>query len=273
MISSFIIAFREFLEAFLIAGVFFSISRKLSLGREKEIILAVVIGILISFLLPVGSFYFSWQVSKVFTEQRLELLEAYLYIFSAFFLAYVIISLHSFVKTRAGSMILKAHQKIRKDVFDLSVFLTIIFLTVREGFEIALFTATVSLFSEFLYNLIGLVAGFLAAGILGVLIVFSFVKISLQKVFKITEYLILLVGAGFFKNGVAELLEIYAGVELADFFSINLGFVPDKDSLIGSLIFSLTGFEKEFSFPLLLLMLFYLLAVLFFFRRGRWGRI
>ena len=48
MITTAVISFREFLEAFLIVGVFLGISRKLNLKKEFEIGLAVIIGIIFS---------------------------------------------------------------------------------------------------------------------------------------------------------------------------------------------------------------------------------
>ena len=76
MITTAVISFREFLEAFLIIGVFLGISRKLNLKKEFEIGLAAVIGIVFSLLLATGTYLFGNQVRGILTEKNAELLES-----------------------------------------------------------------------------------------------------------------------------------------------------------------------------------------------------
>ena len=158
MITTMVISLREFLEVFLIIGVFLGISKKLKIKREKEIILASVIGVIISLLLPITVFLLGDKARVVLTEKNAELLEGYLMVFSGFFIAYVIFSLHNFFVLKRSKSIITTHQKLQQNIFDLSLFFTIVFFIIREGFEIALFTATVSLFSKFIENLAGLFA-------------------------------------------------------------------------------------------------------------------
>ena len=135
------------------------ISKKLNIKREKEIVFASLIGIIISIGLPIFVFLFSQQASRILTEKNAEILESYLMIFSGFFIVYVVFSLHNFFVLNRSKTIIKSHQKLQQNIFDLSLFLTIFFV-VREGFEIALFTATTSLFFKFIENLFGLILGF-----------------------------------------------------------------------------------------------------------------
>jgi high-affinity iron transporter len=174
MISTFIISLREYLEVFLIIGVFLGISKKLNIKREKEIVFASLIGIIISIGLPIFVFLFSQQASRILTEKNAEILESYLMIFSGFFIAYVVFSLHNFFVLNRSKAIIKSHQKLQQNIFDLSLFLTIIFFVVREGFEIALFTATTSLFFKFIENLFGLILGFFVSFVFGVLPILVF---------------------------------------------------------------------------------------------------
>src|SRR3972149_4871345 len=97
MLATGLIAFREFLEAFLIVGVFLGISKKLKLKREVEIGLAAVVGIVVSLLMAIATYAFGDQARGILTEKNAELLESYLMIFSGFFLAYVIFSLHNMI--------------------------------------------------------------------------------------------------------------------------------------------------------------------------------
>ena len=261
MITTAVISFREFLEAFLIIGVFLGISRKLNLKKEFEIGLAAVIGIVFSLLLATGTYLFGNQVRGILTEKNAELLESYLMIFSGLFLAYVIFSLHDVInKSRTGSLI-KVKQKLQEKVFDFSLFSTIAFLVIREGFEIALFTASTSLFSVFIQNFIGLMLGFISASIVGVMTFFAYVKFSIGKVFKYTEYMIIILGASLVQNGVTKLLEHGFDIDLAKIMSFPLNFLPHKSTLIGHMMKSFFGLDREFSFAKLAIMGGYFLII------------
>jgi len=98
------------------------------------------------------------------------------------------------------------HQKIHNNIFDVSLFFTIIFLVFREGFEIALFTASTSLLSIFIQNFSGLILGFIFASVFGFLIFFTYLKFSIKKILKITEYFILLLGVLMTVNGLIKLI-------------------------------------------------------------------
>src|SRR3989339_544660 len=189
MLTTGVVSFREFLEAFLIVGVFLGISKKLNLKKEFEIGLATGVGIILSLLLATGTYFFGAQVQSILTEKNAELLESYLMIFSGLFIAYVIFSLHNVMqRSRAGTLI-KVKQKLNERVFDFSLLLTIVFLVFREGFEIALFTASTSLFSVFIQNFSGLMLGFVFATVLGIMTFFAYIKFPIKKVFKFTEYM------------------------------------------------------------------------------------
>jgi hypothetical protein len=75
---------------FLIIGVFLGIYKKLNIKREKEIVFAGLIGIIITIGLPIFVFLFSNQASRILTEKNAEILESYLMIFSGFFIAYFV---------------------------------------------------------------------------------------------------------------------------------------------------------------------------------------
>ncbi len=261
MITTAVISFREFLEVFLIIGVFLGISRKLNLKKEFEIGLAAVIGIIFSLLLATGTYLFGNQVRGILTEKNAELLESYLMIFSGLFLAYVIFSLHNVLRhSRAGTLI-KAHQKLQENAFDISLFFTIIFLVIREGFEIALFTASTSLFSVFIQNFVGLMLGFVSASVLGIMTFFAYIKFSIGKVFKITEYMIIILGASLVQNGITKLLKHGFSIDLSRILSFPLNFLPDKSSLIGHMMKSFIGLDREFSLAKLAIMVGYILII------------
>jgi len=268
MISTFIISLREYLEVFLIVGVFLGISKKLGIKREKEIILSSFIGIIISIILPLLVFIFSEKAAFVLTEKNAEILESYLSIFSGFFIVYVVFSLHRFFVLHRSKDIIKSHQKLKQNIFDLSLFLTIIFFVVREGFEIALFTATASLFSKFIENFLGLIFGFFVSFIFGIFAYLGFLWFSVSRVYKITEFLIIILGASLVKNGITEILKIYFDINLKNILPIKLGFLPHQSTFLGHFLKNNFGLQQDFSLAMFFIMLSYFVLVQFIFLKN-----
>ncbi len=267
MYTTAIITLREFLEAFLIIGVFLGISRKLKLKRELEIFLASTIGIGLSLVLAVGVYSLGDKARTIFSHENAEILEGYLQIFSGIFIAYVVMSLHGLLKKGSSGKLIQAHQKLVNNKFDLSLFLTIIFMVLREGFEIALFTASTSLFATFIQNLIGLAIGFVSAGIVATMTFFAFMKFSIGKIYKFTEYAIVVLGASLVQRGITELFEVYFNIRLSDIFSLPTHFLPSEESLLGHLLKAFVGIDNELSIPRIMIMAMYITILYLYFRR------
>ncbi|MBI3379155.1 FTR1 family protein [Candidatus Gottesmanbacteria bacterium] len=271
MITTAIIAFREFLEAFLIVGVFLGISRKLKLKREIEISLAAGTGLVISLILASATYIFGDLARGILTEHNADILQSYLLIFSGIFIAYVVFSLHNLLRYKRGASILKIHEKLQKKVFDFSLFITIMFLVIREGFEIALFTATTSLFAAFLQNFLGLILGFSVASIIGLATFLAYIRFPIGKVFKITEYMIILLGASLVQNGITKITEVYFNIHLSKILPLPVKFIPNYETTFtGHVVKNLFGVDNEFSLIRLLIMVFYIgLIYILFIRRKK----
>ncbi|MBI1862717.1 FTR1 family protein [Candidatus Microgenomates bacterium] len=269
MLTTGIIAFREFLEAFLIVGVFLGISRKLKLKKELEIGLAAALGVVLSLVLSIVTYTVGDRARHIFNVQNAEFLENYLLVFSGLFISYVIFSLHKTMRRDRGGKLLIAHKKLQENAFDLSLFFTIVFMVFREGFEIALFTASVSLFSDFMQNVGGLLLGFAGAAIVGISTFFAYIKLPIGKVFKYTGYLIILLGAALTQIGITELFELYFNIHISDLVSFHLFFLPDEHSVVGHFIRSFTGLDREFSLARLGLMAAYIGVIYILFMRQK----
>jgi len=59
---------------------------------------------------------------KDIDRKNAEILESYLMIFSGFFIAYVVFFLHNFFVLNRSRAIIKGHQKLQQNIFDLSFF-------------------------------------------------------------------------------------------------------------------------------------------------------
>lgn len=273
MFATFLIAFREFLEAFLIIGVFLGISKKLNLKREKEICLASFVGFVFILLITSGTYLFGGMAHGILTEENADYLESYLLIFSGFFISYVVFSLHDLLGSNREKQMTNVHKRFKGNVFDFSLFLTIVFLVAREGFEIALFTASVSLFSEFIQNIYGMLFGFSIAGILSLLTYFAFVRLPVSKIFRITEYLIILLGAALVQTGITKLFETRFHILLSSMFPFHLKFLPGEDSLAGHILQGFFGIDQQFSAVRLGIMLVYIGIIYSFFMRKKHKRV
>jgi len=257
MFTTAVIGFREFLEAFLIVGIFLGVSKKLNLKKEVEIGLAAAVGLLLALLLNIGVFFLGAHTRSLVTEHNADVIESYLQIFSGLFLVYVVFSLHQQMNKNKKESLAKVHQNIKKEIFDITLFFTIIFLILREGFEIALFSASISLFSLFVQNIIGLLLGFAVAAAIGLLTYVAYTKFSIGKIYKVTEYMIVILGAALFQTGVTNFLSTYNMFSLSDLGSFHLQFLPNEDSFFGSLLQGFFGVDSHFSFARLMVMLVY----------------
>jgi FTR1 family protein len=268
MLTTAIIAFREFLEAFLLVGMFVGMDKKFQLGKRREILLAAFLGITFSLILPILVFFFAADAARVLTEKNTDLLEGYLLTFSGFFLAYVVFSLHEFMKHGKKKTIADASTKMEKEIFDVSLFFTIVFFIIREGFEVALLIAATSLFSVFVTNIEGLFLGFIAALLVGIAMSISYTKLPIKKIFTYTEYLILLIGAAMVKNGVSLLILNYTQIHLDKLLPLHVNFLPNDKSILGHTLSNLIGLQPEFSLLQFGIMVLYICGVIFFLKKS-----
>lgn len=223
MFPTALISFREFFEAFLIVGLFLGISKQLNLKKETEILLAAGLGILISVALAVGTFLIGDSARSYLSETGAELLGGYAMLISGVFIAYVVFSLHKALSKAHQQAVARTKQKLSEEAFDVALFFTIVALILREGFEVALFTASVSLFADFLSNVYGLLFGFAGAALLGSVIYFAYTKLPIKKIFTVTEYAIVALGTVMFAGGLTKVAEGQFHVMLSEWMQIPIG--------------------------------------------------
>lgn len=245
MITIATIAFREFLEAFLLVSVFLGLDQKFHLRKRKEILFAALLGIFFSLLLPIIVFSLSSNAAKILTEKNADIMEGYLLTFSGFLIAYIVFSLHEFMKHDKKETLEKATSKVKREIFDLSLFFTITFFIIREGFEIVAITAITSLFSVFLQNIEGLLLGFVFASIIGIFTSLAYVRLPIKNIFRYTEYFIMLIGGAMVTNGISMLITSYTKVQLQNILPLPLHFLPNETTILGHVLKNITGIQTE----------------------------
>lgn len=269
MFTTAIIVFREFLEAFLIAGMFLGLSKKMHLKKEREISLAIITGISLSLALITGTYLLDDRIRNLITEKNADTFEGSLLVFSGLFIGYVVLSLHRSLGKKRKEFLQHAQQRLANNLFDFSLFLTIVFLIFREGFEVALFTSGVSLLSLFLQNMIGLCIGFFFSLVAGFVVYLVYSQFPVGKVFIVTEYAIILIGSALLQNGITLLCSTDFAIRLSQFLPLPLPFLPNSESLPGQLLQGTVGLDRSFSFLRLSIMVAYIACMYLFYVKQR----
>ncbi len=265
MLASFLITFREGLEAFLIVGIILSYLGKLQATRyNKYIYLGVIIGIIISLVI---AYIFQVVIYGMDNELYQHYLMIFILLFATVVLSYMVVWMANQSKQIKGEM----EENIKKLVTagNIAGMVFLAFLAVlREGFETVLFFSSLTLTEGFTMEqgLIGAVIGL----ILSLVIVYALMKgarnIPLQAFFKYTGLLILIIAGGLFGSAVsmmqaAELLPTYIPVVY------DIAFILDDRGLFGTFLRALFGYNSSPTLLHLISWLAYMLTAIFLWKR------
>lgn len=242
MFSSFLITFRETLEAALVIGIILTFLTKTNQtiftkyvwrGVGIGVVFAIGIGLLIEA-------FFGGLTGK--TE---EIFEGILMFVTAGFLTWMILWVH-----RQKDMVKKIKEKVAfhaKEGYGLGITILVATSVFREGTETVLYLKASSLVGQS-NQLLGATVGILAALILGFILFKWALRVNLNAVFNITSIFLLLFAAGLVAHGVHEFQE--AGI-LPVFSSdpvFNISHILDHTSTVGSLLRVVFGYTSTPSF-------------------------
>jgi high-affinity iron transporter len=204
MLSSFIITFREALEAALVVGIVLSYLHRTGQTRHNKVVyLSVISGIVASII---GAILFN-TLANGFTGTAEKLFEGITMLIGAFLLTTMILwMMHQ--KNVALELENKVEHELSK-TYQLGLFLLVFFAILREGIETVIFLAAASFVSSG-NTLIGAVAGLAGAIMLAYGLFVMTMKVNIKRFFNVTSVLLILFAAGLVAHGVHELQE--AGV-------------------------------------------------------------
>lgn len=269
-----IITFREFFEAWLIVGLFIGIAKSLNLGRGRDMLKAVLLGMVIAIIIPSVVFLAGDSLQRIWTEEKVELTEGVLMIVASLMIGIVSLYLHKFFSVKRQAVIKQATEKLQTNVFDRALFTIIVISIVREGLEIGLFALSISLVTPVKTLFLGLGVGFALASVVGIFAMLAYKRLPIKKIYAVTEIGILFVGAALFKNGISEILEVIWHIDTSKILPLPLSFMPSHESLLGHFLNTIFGIEREFSLAKLLLITLYFGAVYYFvFHRAKQKKI
>lgn len=218
MLPVFIVAFREFLEAFLSVGVLLGISNKFQLHRSKGILGGSIAAFIVVFLLATVVFGADSSVIKYLPKDSLDLIEGWLFTLSSIFIAYAVFSLHRILAHYSQEEVKVIEAKVDKYqashwLLPFSAFLFVL----KEGTEGIFFNVTNGLFYTFSQDLTGFSLAFIAALICGLIIRKFLTFVSLKRIFRITEVFIIFVGVDAITEGLETLSKYYFNIDISNY--------------------------------------------------------
>jgi high-affinity iron transporter len=244
MFASFLITFREGLEAFLLVGIMLSyLERMNAAGDKRYIYYGVAGGLLVSVIV---AFLFQVVVSQFENEYYRTALMIFILLFASGVLSYMAIWMQRQARERSSAVRRQLEEHI--GARNLIGMVSLSFAAVlREGFETVLF------FSALAYAPAGITyQSGLAGGLLGlaasVALVYAMLRSSrrvpLAAFFKYTSLLILVIAAGLLSSS----LNMMQGLDWLPFLDrplFDLSFVLSDRSGIGLFLRALFGYNAS----------------------------
>lgn len=207
MLPSFLITFREVIEASLIVATILGILTKL--GQKKEIktvwiatAAAAITSILLLFLGSAAGF----KMQQVYSGRTEQLIEGILMSLSAIFITRAVFFLHNYFGRYKTLLLSRLKETIEREE-QWGLFVLAFTAVFREGFEIVLFLSTI----YFSSHPTQILAGFALGSASALLVCFGLFAATLRMpifyAFRATSALLILFAAGLLSGGVRELAQ------------------------------------------------------------------
>ena len=242
MIASFIITFREALEAILVISIILGYISKINQPSFKK---WVWFGTLAGILASIGGKFLFDALIGGFEGQAEEIFEGFAMITGA-----VLIS--TMIFWMAGQKKIAQELQKKVDVYvsaskKWGIFFLVFISIIREGIELVIFLTAAEFASESL-GWLGTLLGFIAGIGLGVLLYFGTIKFNIKTFFNITSVILILFAAGLVAHGIHELQEgglipfvMYPLYNLNEIFAVPNPL--NENSAIGSILKALFGYN------------------------------
>jgi high-affinity iron transporter len=257
MLSTFLIALREGLEAALIVGILVAYVVKTN-RRNLLVPIWTGVGVALAATFALGGFL-------SFTSAELSERGEQFFAGTTSFLAVGLVTWMVFWMKRAARTLKdELHGKVDSALSagPLALAAAAFFAVAREGLETALFVytnfKTVAATSS---ASIGLIAGLALAVILGYLIYNRSIRINLSKFFSVTGIALIIVAAGVLSYGVHEYQEL-GWIPGDGSYAWDISSIMAKDSIAGTILAGTIGFDVNTSWVQLFFYASYLAIVL-----------
>jgi high-affinity iron transporter len=257
MLSTFIIALREGLEASLIVGIL--VAYLVKSGR-KAFLAPLWAGVALAVLVSLASGAFLTFTSTELSPRGEEFFAGTTSFLAVGFVTWMVFWMKRTARHLKGQ--LEGQMSTAVLAGPLALTAAAFFAVVREGLETSLFIyANFKTVSSTPSATVGLALGLGVAIALGYLIYRSSIKINLSKFFNYTGIALIVVAAGVLSYGIHEYQEL-GWLPGADFFIWDVTSWIPKDSLLASVLGGTIGFDTTTSWLQFTLWAAYLAAVL-----------
>lgn len=262
MLSSFFIAFREGLEAFLVVGIIISYLFKIG---EKRYIKHVIFGVIFAIVLSIGLAYISELLFGGLEGKVEEIFEGSVMLLAVVVLTYMIFWMNNQARRIKSDIEISVEKAVYKGrIF--SLFFLGFIVVFREGAETVLFFRAISYQIGSRELIIGGAIGIISSIILALIFFVSTIKINLSLFFRITGILIILIAAGLLSTSIHEFQE--AGVlPIIKDNIYDISHILSTDSIAGGILKSLFGYNPSPSLLEIIIYLTYIAAIIILIRR------
>ena len=262
MLSSFFIAFREGLEAFLIVGIIISYLFKIG---EKRYIKHVIFGVIFAIVLSIGLAYIFELLFGGLEGKVEEIFEGSVMLLAVVVLTYMIFWMNNQARRIKSDIKILVEKAINKGrIF--SLFFLGFIVVFREGAETVLFFRAISYQIGSRELIIGGAIGIISSIVLALIFFVSTIKINLSLFFRITGILIMLIAAGLLSTSIHEFQE--AGVlPIIKDNIYDISHILSTDSIAGGILKSLFGYNPSPSLLEIIIYLTYIAAIIILIRR------
>ncbi|MBI3955392.1 FTR1 family protein [Candidatus Gottesmanbacteria bacterium] len=257
MLPSFLITFREVIEASLIVATILGILVKLRQTKGiKTVWLATGAAALVSILLlGVGSLV-GLKVSELFEDHE-PYIEGILMVISAVFITWAVFFLHKYFARNKTRLLQKIKKRLEQDEQS-GLFMLVFIAVFREGFEIVLFLSTVYFSSD----PVSIITGFLSGTIVALIISFGLftatLKLPVFYAFRITSILLILFAAGLLARGVHEFVEVGLLPEIG---KMTFAFISPNSTFIGDTLKAIFGITQKMDLIQISIYSFYVISM------------
>ena len=240
MIASFLLMFREGLEAALIAGILFGyLNQTGHSDRRRWVWAAIASATALSAALAV-----TLTIIGASLEGRSEaLFEGSAMLLAVGVLTWMIVWMRKQARHIATTLHAEINLALRSG-HNWGLFGVAFLAVFREGVEMALFLTAISLVNDGWATLSGITLGLIAAIVTGWAIYSSTARLNVRRFFDITSLLLLIFAAGLFAHGLHELAEIGWLPELVDEVW-TLRPILSHDSTGGAILRTLVGYNDS----------------------------
>jgi len=267
--SSFIITFREALEAALIIGIILGYLAKTKQEKYNKIVYVAIAAAIMASI--IGAITFN-SFAGGFEGVNEQIFEGITMLIGAVLITTMILWMmkqKNIASDLKHGVETEIHESQRSGLF-LLVFISIL----REGIETVLFLGAASFVSSE-NNILGALLGIAAAILLGYLMFVGSMKIDLKKFFNISSILLILFAAGLVAHGMHELAEAKIVPEIIEHvWDINPSVNADgsypalhENGIIGSFLKGLFGYNGNPSLIEIISYVIYLVIVFILWKR------